>query len=111
MVGAKGSEPLKSIWTSTYDPGYLVPGDDGVGLGDGWRNDERGGIGRRSGLEFAKRFLQLDIPSQAERTEDGDSVPVYVELIPGEAVTRGLRREVMIVVPAFAESEHGHPET
>src|SRR5579862_65986 len=86
----------------------LVARDDGVRLDDGRRNDEGGRLGRF--LELAKGLLQLDVPGETEGAQDGDAVPVHIKFIPGEAVTRGLRCEMMIVVPAFAEGEHGHPE-
>ena len=50
------------------------------------------------------------VPGQAEEAEDGDSVPVGIELVPGQAVTGGLRVGVVVVVPAFAEGEESYPE-
>jgi hypothetical protein len=52
----------------------------------------------------------FDVPGEAEEAEDGDAVPVGIELIPGEAVTGGLGVGVVVVVPAFAEGEEGDPE-
>ena len=51
------------------------------------------------------------VPGQAEEAERGDAVPVGIELVPGQAVTRGLRMGVMVVVPALAKGEESYPET
>src|SRR5689334_2411031 len=50
-------------------------------------------------------FLQLGrfhVPNQTHGAQNADAVPVEVDLIPGQAVTRRLRVGVVIVVPAFA---------
>jgi len=54
---------------------------------------------------------RFDVPGQAEDAEGGDSVPVGIELVPSEAVTRGLRMGVMVVVPALAEGKESYPHT
>src|SRR5215467_6422148 len=58
-------------------------------------------------------FFQLGrfhIPDKAHRAEDAKTVPVEVNLIPGQTMSRGLRVSVMVVVPAFTKGQHGHPE-
>ena len=53
----------------------------------------------------------LNVAGEAERSQRQNSVPINVELIPGEAVTRGLRGGMVIIVPALSEGEYGDPET
>jgi hypothetical protein len=53
----------------------------------------------------------FDVPGQAADPEDGDAVPVGVELVPGKAVTGGLGMGVVVVVPALAKGEESYPET
>ena len=52
----------------------------------------------------------FDVPSQTEEAEGGDSVPIGIELVPGEAVTGGLGVGVVVVVPAFAKCEESYPQ-
>src|SRR5581483_4831703 len=51
----------------------------------------------------------LDIPSQPELLQDPDTVPVGINLIPLEPVRGRCGMRMMIVVPAFAKSQEGHP--
>src|SRR5258708_30000166 len=39
-----------------------------------------------------------------------NSVPVHIEFIPDQAMTRRLWVRMMIVVPAFSPAQHGDPE-
>src|SRR5271165_1413344 len=67
---------------------------------------------RLLGFDFGE-FGELDafdVPSEADGLEGVDAVPIHVEFIPLQAVTRGLRRIVMVIVPAFAKGENGHPK-
>ena len=50
------------------------------------------------------------VPGQAAEAEGRDAVPVGIELVPGQAVTRGLRMGVVVVVPALAKGEQSDPE-
>src|SRR5579862_2356182 len=47
----------------------------------------------------------IDVPCQTNFFQNPNTVPVDVELIPGKAMPRRDRMSVMVVVPAFAESE------
>jgi hypothetical protein len=49
------------------------------------------------------------VPCQTTDSQDGDAVPVGIELVPCQTVTRGLRMGVVVVVPAFAEGEQSDP--
>jgi hypothetical protein len=87
--GRKNKEQLnpKVLFVSPSALGSGTAGSDGLGgLGEG-------------GMEF----VGFDVPGQAYETQGGDAVPVGVDLVPGEAVARGLRMGVVVVVPAFAE--------
>src|SRR5713101_5977548 len=53
---------------------------------------------------------EFDVQREAEPSECQDSVPVQIELVPGEAVTRRLGCRMMIVVPLFSEGKHSNPE-
>ena len=64
-----------------------------------------------SSLPRGAKLWKLDIPGQAERSECGDAVPIHIEFVPGEAVTRGLWRGMVIIVPALAESKYSNPKT
>jgi hypothetical protein len=70
-------------------------------------SDGLGGFGLGEG---GMEFVGFDVPGQADEAECGDAVPVGVELVPGEAVARGLWMGVVVVVPAFAEGEKCDPE-
>src|SRR5271165_2991632 len=52
----------------------------------------------------------MNLFGQMQLLQDPDAVPVQVNLIPAQAVARRSGMGVMIVVPAFAEREHGHHE-
>ena len=55
-------------------------------------------------------LLDFDVPGEADKAQCGDAIPVRVELVPGQAVTGGLRMGVMVVVPSFAKGQQRHPE-
>ena len=55
--------------------------------------------------------MALDVPREAERSQNTDPVPVHVEFIPGYSVPRRLRNRMVIVVPPFAEGKEGDPQT
>lgn len=57
------------------------------------------------------RPRQLEVPREVEQTQCSDAIPVQIEFIPGEAMARRLRVCVMVIMPAFTESEHGDPKT
>jgi len=59
----------------------------------------------------AGRLLQLNVPRQSKHTQDPNSVPVEIELVPGKSMPGSLGMRVVIVVPALAKSQHGNPET
>ena len=50
-------------------------------------------------------FSGFDVVSKADQPQGADAVPVWVELVPGETVPRGLGMGVMIVVPSFSKRE------
>jgi len=50
-------------------------------------------------------LLHFDIPSKAEHPQRGDSIPVEIEFIPGQAMAGSLGMSVMIVVPALTKGE------
>jgi len=52
----------------------------------------------------------FDVPGKAAQAQGGDSVPVGVELVPGQAVAGGLWVGVVVVVPTLTEGEEGYPE-
>jgi len=64
----------------------------------------------RTGRGCGVELVGLYVPGQAEQAQGGDAVPVGVELVPGQAVARGLGMGVVVVVPAFAEGEQRDPE-
>src|SRR6267143_6449302 len=68
---------------------------------------------RRTGYfrftEF-RQFRQRNVPGESERTQRPDPVPVWIDLIPGNAVSCCLGDSMVIVVPAFAKSKNGYPE-
>src|SRR6202008_1011613 len=89
----------------------LVAGGYGFGLGFGDGNGYECGcdgccIGARE-VRVGGQIVELDVPGESEGAQDGDAVPVHVDLIPGQAVACGLWGGVMIVVPAFAEGVDG----
>src|SRR4029078_12910916 len=49
----------------------------------------------------------LDVPHQADGGHRPDDVPGRIEFPPVEAVARGALVAVVVVVPAFANGEHG----
>src|SRR5260221_7327684 len=53
---------------------------------------------------------QLDIPSESQRAQRANSVPVHVELIPRNAVPSSLCEGMVVVVPSFTKSQYGHPK-
>src|SRR5208337_5431790 len=68
----------------------------------------------RSGRQTAFQVRQpypLDVPSQAQLLQRPDSVPVHINLIPREAMLRGGRMRMVIVVQSFAKGEQCHPPT
>src|SRR5882757_162422 len=67
------------------------------------------GIGYFRVTEFRK-FWQRNVPGESERTQRPDPVPVWIDLIPGNAMSCCLGDCMMIVMPAFAESKNGYPE-
>ena len=58
-----------------------------------------------------RKLVTLDVPSQADRSQSADAVPVQIDFIPNNPVTRRLRNGVMIVVPSLAEGKQRHPKT
>jgi hypothetical protein len=66
--------------------------------------------GSRVGVQV-REFVALNIVREAEGSQSPNAIPVHVNLIPSQAVTGGLRNSVMVVVPAFAESQQGDPKT
>src|SRR5258708_24453994 len=54
--------------------------------------------------------LQRNVPSQSDRAQGPDPVPVWIDLVPGKAVSRCLRNCMMIVMPALPKSKNGYPE-
>src|SRR5580700_135775 len=52
----------------------------------------------------------LNLFGEMEFVQNPDTVPVEVHFIPAQAVASGSRMRVMIVVPAFAEGDHGDPK-
>ena len=54
--------------------------------------------------------LRLHVPRKPEHPEHGNSVPVKVDFIPGQAVTGRLGMGVMIIVPALTERQQRYPE-
>jgi len=63
------------------------------------------------GFGFRVQGACFDVPGETKKAKGGDAVPVGIELVPGEAVTGGLRVSVVVVVPAFAKGEQRDPET
>src|SRR5271155_1856863 len=51
----------------------------------------------------------LYIPSQPKRLQRPDAVPVHIDLIPCNPMLRRGGMRVVIVVPAFPESQQSHP--
>lgn len=60
---------------------------------------------RRCLLLAMNELLHFDIPSKAEHPQRGDSIPVEIEFIPGQAMAGSLGMSVMIVVPALTKGE------
>src|SRR5208282_6664033 len=60
----------------------------------------------RFGREVIERDL-VYVPRQSEFLQRPDAVPVHVDFIPGQAMTRGNRMRMMIVVPTFAKGQDG----
>jgi PD-(D/E)XK nuclease superfamily len=61
-----------------------------------------------SGIVFPHYLWQLDgfdLLGEAEHFESPDSVPVHVDFVPLQAVTRRGRMGMVVVVPAFAEGQ------
>ena len=50
------------------------------------------------------QLCRLDFLCEAEHFENPDAVPVHVNFVPLQAVTRGSRMSVVVVMPTFAES-------
>src|SRR6516164_6192233 len=61
-------------------------------------------------LHQPRKFWCFHIPSQAEHAENADAVPVHVAFVPCQSMTGRLGMGMVIVVPAFAERQHGYPE-
>ena len=61
------------------------------------------------GLSMVGEFVTLDVPRKADRLQSANAVPIQVDFIPDNSVTRVLRNRVMIVVPPFAESKQRDP--
>src|ERR1051326_5782245 len=58
---------------------------------------------RRVGLDHADRL------GDPEVLQDTDQNPGRIEFVPGEAMARGGRMRVVIVVPALAETQERYP--
>lgn len=46
---------------------------------------------------------ESDSPCQSQKLQNTNAVPVEIDFIPGEPVSRGARMGMVIVVPAFTE--------
>src|SRR6476646_7102802 len=70
-------------------------------------------ISELSSRDFFLRDLadpsDADIPDETGRAEHLEQEPGGIELVPGQAMARGSRMGVMVVVPAFAERDERHP--
>jgi hypothetical protein len=53
----------------------------------------------------------LHISRQPDQAQHKDSVPIHIDFVPGQAVTRRLWMSVVVVVPALAKRQQSHPET
>jgi hypothetical protein len=98
-----------SLWLSVALAGKMmgIYGDDLRQEQDPFRarSDSSGAYGD------CARFPQagcMDGLRQTERLQKPYSEPAHVEFVPGETVARGSRMSVMIVVPAFAETQQRH---
>src|ERR1700674_2172477 len=64
-------------------------------------------------LSFALlKFIQLytvNVPGQPQLLKHPDAIPVDVDFIPLQAMSRGNRVRVMIVVPTLSKSQDCHP--
>src|SRR6266404_6865631 len=58
-----------------------------------------------------RELRQRDVPRKSKRAQRPDAVPVWIDFIPGDAMPGSLRNRMVIVMPAFAESKNGNPET
>src|SRR3979490_1195650 len=75
----------------------------------------RNGLERNRGAGYFRftefrKFWQRNVPGESERTQCPDPVPVWIDLIPGNAMSCCLGDCMMIVMPAFAKSKNGYPE-
>src|SRR5271156_377525 len=56
-----------------------------------------------------RNLSDVDLPREADLLKQPDAVPVRIDFIPLQAVARGNRMRVVIVVPAFAPGQQGDP--
>src|SRR5262249_2226904 len=92
------------LWQFWQSSGLVVAGSSGR-----LKVDAHFGLGPRTMFQFFQTW-GFHVPGKAEHAEHADAVPVDIEFIPGKSVTRRLWVRVVVVMPAFAEREHGDPE-
>src|SRR6266550_759283 len=97
------TRPLPGLDLDLVSQGFLSHGLFRTGV-EGNR-----GMGFLCLSEFRK-LRQGDVPGESERTQRPNPVPVWIDLIPGNAVSRCLGDGMMIVMPTFAKSKNGYPE-
>src|SRR5467141_671215 len=70
-----------------------------------FRSPRQGGL-RRKPVEIDLIYM----PGQSEFLQRPDAVPVHIDFVPFQAVPRGNRMRMMIVVPAFTKGYKGHQQ-
>jgi len=56
-----------------------------------------------------RKFSEADLPGEPYLFEEPDAVPVEINFVPTEPVPSRGGMGMVIVVPAFAKSEHRYP--
>ena len=57
------------------------------------------------GQSVTPKFFDLYIPRKPIILQRGNTVPVWVELVPGQTVSSGLGMGMMVVVPSFPKGQ------